>query len=148
MSRQTQIVQAVDVWPGIHSAPHRFGGVEFMLGTREIGHVHGSYLVDITFTNAIRAQLIAEGKADHHHIYPNTGLISFHLNADGDVEHALWLLRLSYLRTLALLRRRGLADPATSGLQIETELAKLAPGDELKSLIITAHDAEDAESGA
>ncbi len=135
MSRQTEIVQAVNAWPGIHSAPHRFGGVEFMLGTREIGHIHGNYLVDITFTNAIRAQLVAEGKAEHHHIYPDTGLISYHISSDKDAYQALWLLRLSYLRTLALLRRRGLADTATASIQIDAELAKLELSQELSALV-------------
>ncbi len=135
MSRKDPITPEVISWPGIHSAPHRFGGVEFMLGTREIGHIHGSHLVDITFTNAIREQLVAQQRADHHHIYPETGLISFHLHSEADVPNALWLLRVSYLRTLTLLRRRGLADPATDGVQLETELARLNLSAGLRALI-------------
>jgi hypothetical protein len=39
------ITEAVSRWEGIAAAPHRFGGVEFLLGRREIGHLHGDYLV-------------------------------------------------------------------------------------------------------
>lgn len=34
-----QIKAAVSAWEGISVRPHRFGGVEYRLGTREIGHV-------------------------------------------------------------------------------------------------------------
>ena len=34
---------------GVKSETHRFGGTEYKLGKREIGHVHGDYLVDIPF---------------------------------------------------------------------------------------------------
>ena len=44
---QDQIAEAVLGWPGVTAAPHRFGGTEYRLGRREIGHVHGDYLVDV-----------------------------------------------------------------------------------------------------
>jgi hypothetical protein len=28
-------------WPGVTVEPHRFGGIEFREGRREIGHLHG-----------------------------------------------------------------------------------------------------------
>jgi hypothetical protein len=28
-------------------APHRFGGVEFRVGRRELGHLHGNRLADL-----------------------------------------------------------------------------------------------------
>lgn len=36
---QQRITDAVLQWPAMTVAPHRFGGVEYQLGTREIGHV-------------------------------------------------------------------------------------------------------------
>ena len=38
---------ALEGWSGITAQPHRFGGTEYRLGRREIGHVHGDHLVDI-----------------------------------------------------------------------------------------------------
>ena len=34
----------VEGWDGVTSRPHRFGGVAFMLGKRELGHIHGDRL--------------------------------------------------------------------------------------------------------
>jgi Family of unknown function (DUF5519) len=31
-----QIAATVESWPGVEAAPHRFGGVEFRLGRREL----------------------------------------------------------------------------------------------------------------
>jgi hypothetical protein len=32
-----RIAAAVMAWPGVERAPHRFGGIEFRLGKRELG---------------------------------------------------------------------------------------------------------------
>ncbi len=46
----------VGSWPGIEAADHRFGGVEFKAGRREIGHVHalpnGGSFADLPFRAA------------------------------------------------------------------------------------------------
>ena len=55
------------------SGKHRFGGKEYNLDKREIGHVHGDYLVDIPFPLKIRNEIIEEGKAEAHHILPESG---------------------------------------------------------------------------
>lgn len=44
---QARIVEEVGTWPGVEVRPHRFGGVEFMVGRREHGHVHGNSLADL-----------------------------------------------------------------------------------------------------
>ena len=36
-------------WPYVTAEPHRFGGVEFRLNKREIGHIHSEGLADIPF---------------------------------------------------------------------------------------------------
>jgi hypothetical protein len=85
-------------WPGVSVAPHRFGGREFQLGKAEIGHVHFWGDVDIPFTRAIRDQLIAEGIAVQHRWLPDSGWVTFHMSDEQDVERAVWLMQLSYLR--------------------------------------------------
>ena len=37
----------VCAWPGVTTGPHRFGGTEFLVNGKEIGHTHGFSLVDI-----------------------------------------------------------------------------------------------------
>ena len=93
---QEKITQAVLTWAGMATAPHRFGGVEYVLGTREIGHIHGDHMVDIPFPKKVRDEIVAAGRAQPHHILPETGWVSFYLRQDVDVEHAIALLHESY----------------------------------------------------
>lgn len=91
-----RIDAAVLGWPGITSQPHRFGGTEYCLGRREIGHVHGDSLVDIPFPKTVRNELIAGGRAEPHHILPVSGWVSIYLRQASDVDRAIELLRHSF----------------------------------------------------
>ncbi|HKW04917.1 MAG TPA: luciferase family protein [Nitrososphaerales archaeon] len=62
----------------------------------EIGHIHGDYRVDISLRMEVRNQLVAEKKAQPHHILPNSGWITFRFKNEKDVEHAIELFKLSY----------------------------------------------------
>lgn len=93
---QTQITQTVTAWEGVTAQPHRFGGVEYRFGTREIGHIHGDHLVDIPFPKKIRDQVVQTGRAQAHHILPESGWISFYLRQPEDVQKAIELLAESY----------------------------------------------------
>ena len=37
---QARITEAVTSWAYVTVQPHRFGGVEYVIGRREIGHIH------------------------------------------------------------------------------------------------------------
>jgi hypothetical protein len=87
---------AVTSWDGITAAPHRFGGTEYTIGRREIGHVHGDWLVDIPFPTRVRNELVQAGRAEPHHILPDSGWVSIFLREPSDVQRAIELLRLSY----------------------------------------------------
>src|SRR5262249_4616957 len=92
-----QIHQAVSAWSGVTAHPHRFGGTEYIYGERrEIGHTHGDQMVDIPFSTRIRAELVAAGRAEPHHILPESGWVSFYLKQEADVKRAIELFRLSY----------------------------------------------------
>ena len=47
-----QIEREVASWEGVTAHPHRFGGVEFRLGRRELGHLHGERWADLPFQQA------------------------------------------------------------------------------------------------
>jgi hypothetical protein len=81
---------------GVTANSHRFGGTEYRIGKREIGHVHGNYLVDIPFPKKIRNEIVSEGLAEPHHILPDSGWVSFYIKSDPDVEKAIDLLKRSY----------------------------------------------------
>ena len=93
---RTTIESHVLTWEGVTSHSHQFGGTEYRLGKRELGHIHGNSLVDIPFPGTIRNQVIAEGKAEPHHILPESGWISLFLREPRHVETAIELFRLSY----------------------------------------------------
>lgn len=90
------IQQAVLSWPGIEAKPHRFGGTEYVIGKREIGHIHGDWLVDIPFPVKVREEVVAAGKAELHHILPDSGWISKYLREPKDVDEAIELFKRSY----------------------------------------------------
>jgi len=96
-----QIHQAVTAWEEVAHAPHRFGGTEFRVGRREIGHVHGDSLVDIPFSLRVRDELVKNGAAEPHHILPKSGWVSVYLRHPGDVDRAIQLLRRCYEIALA-----------------------------------------------
>jgi len=105
-SAQSKITEALTQWANVTVAPHRFGGVEYQLGTREIGHIHGDTLVDIPFPKAIRNELVAASRAIPHHIMPESGWISFYIRQPEDINHAIELLQRSYQIALAQAARR------------------------------------------
>jgi len=102
-----QITAAVLSWEGVTAHAHRFGGTEYRIGRREIGHIHGDYLVDIPFPKKVRDEVVAMGRAQPHHILPESGWISFYLREAGDVERAIALLRQSFELAVAQRARKS-----------------------------------------
>ena len=85
-------------WPEVSARAHRFGGREFQYRGAEIGHAHTGGTVDIPFPRTIRDELLAEGLAEEHRWVPNSGWVTCHVRGEEDFSHAVWLMRLSYLR--------------------------------------------------
>jgi hypothetical protein len=98
MKHRKRLEEEVSAWLGISVHAHRFGGREFRFGSAEVGHVHEGGVVDIPFPRSVRDALLAEGLAEEHRWVPNSGWITFHVRSEEDFDHAVWLLRLSYLR--------------------------------------------------
>lgn len=93
-----QIEREVASWDGVVVKAHRFGGIEFKVGRREIGHLHGSRLADIPFPVSVREQLVAAGKAEPHHVLRQSGWVSYRIRSERDVPAVVELFRLSYER--------------------------------------------------
>ncbi len=92
-----RIRETVSSWDGVEVAPHRFGGIEFRIGRRELGHLHGDRIADLPFPRRIRDELIAEGRARPHHVLPDTGWVTVPV-ASGAVDDVIEIFRLSYDR--------------------------------------------------
>ena len=93
-----ELEHEVSVWPKVSVHPHRFGGREFRFGAAEIGHVHAGGILDIPFTRSIHNALLSEGLAEQHRWRPDSGWVTFRFRDPEELNRALWLLRLSYLR--------------------------------------------------
>ena len=111
-SHMEQVQQEVSSWDGVSVSPHRFGGVEFKLANAEVGHIHQNGLLDIPFPMKLRDQLLLEGLVSKHHVLTDSGWISFRVRSENDVPHAIWLLKLSYLRYV--LKRNNQAKAQTN----------------------------------
>jgi hypothetical protein len=97
-----RLVAEVRSWPGVSTAPHRFGGTAFRFGRGEIGHVHEHGLVDVPFPRPIRDEIVARGDAHPHHTLPSSGWVSWTIGSESDLTHAQELLKRSYVLRLAL----------------------------------------------
>lgn len=93
-----KVAEIVRSWSGVQVVPHRFGGVEFRLGLREIGHIHVGGVADLLVSVRMRRDLVAAGRAQSHHALPHSGWISFRIRSEHDVPAATELFRLNYQR--------------------------------------------------
>src|SRR5437016_10651243 len=123
-----RLEDTVASWSRISVYPHRFGGREFRFANAEVGHVHTGGIVDIPFPRSVRDALLAEGLAEGHRWVPNSGWTTFRVRSEEDLKHALWLMRLSYIR-YAL---KTATDPREM-LEQESEELDLSP--QFKSLL-------------
>ena len=109
-----KIVAAVSAWPGVVAQPHRFGGTEFRVRKREIGHIHGDGLVDVAFPKRVRDDLVAAGLAEPHHVLPESGWVSFQIRRAENVDAAIALLHRSYEIAVEQQARRQGREAAVS----------------------------------
>jgi Family of unknown function (DUF5519) len=99
MSGAGEIINAeLRTWPGVVVETHRFGGLEYLYGRKEMGHVHGDRLADLPFPRRLRDTLIAEGRAEPHHVLPETGWVSRWINSPDDAGAVIALFRINYER--------------------------------------------------
>ncbi len=98
------VARRVGAWPEVTSHPHVFGGVEFRVGRRAIGHLHGlgdrECVADLPFTRAEHDALIAEGRAREHHVVPGSGWVSAPVRTGEEVRSAITLFAMTYARAM------------------------------------------------
>lgn len=87
----------------------------------EVGHIHHGGAVHIPFPNPLHDELLVQELAETHQYAPDR-MVSFRIQSADDVEHALWLMRLSNIRY-------ALKQAAAPGsmLDEESERPKLSP---------------------
>ena len=107
MERETQAMDkvrdAVAAWDGVTVHDHRFGGIEFRVGRRELGHLHRT-IADLPFPRVVRDALVAAGRARPHHVLPESGWITVPMRTESDVANVIDLFRQNYDRTAGVAR--------------------------------------------
>lgn len=100
-------------WPGVTVHDHRFGGLEFRVNGREMGHIHGDELADLPLPKDISRKLIAQGKVSPHHFIPQSGWISYYINGTADIPGLIELFRMQYER-MTSYGKKSKSAPATT----------------------------------
>jgi Luciferase len=123
MNPRIEISEAIErellSWPHVTVGRHRFGGREFRVGKREIGHLHGSVVADLPFPRAIRDELVASGKVSPHHHVPDSGWVSFYFHGEEDIPTALALFRRNYERIHGVVQHQHPTSPQPTSHQKE-----------------------------
>jgi hypothetical protein len=91
------VTREVSAWEGVSVHDHRFGGVEFRVGRRELGHLHPRF-ADLPFTREIRDELVAANRARPHHILPQSGWVTVPMRDAAEIRNVIELFRLNYER--------------------------------------------------
>lgn len=107
MTDSNHLVEALDrellSWDGVSKGEGRFSSTAYLLGRREIGHIHAGRtggVADFGFPRAVRDELLAAGRAEPHHAGVR-GAVSHRLREDGDLPEVIALFRLNYDRLRA-----------------------------------------------
>jgi hypothetical protein len=105
-SPSATITAAALTWPGVEAVPHRFGGTEFRLGRRQLGHLHGDEIADLPLPRGLRDELIASGRARVHRWRPDSGWATIPLTSREAVTDVVDLLHGAYQRAKRAADRR------------------------------------------
>ncbi|MDB4917357.1 MAG: hypothetical protein JWM95_5001 [Gemmatimonadetes bacterium] len=119
-----RVMDEVHRWPGVEMRPHSTStpdgepdGIEFRLFGRQFGHLHSDCGLHLSLTKALKASVLREHLAEPLPAAPNSGWAMFNPIGAADVEHAIWLLRLNYVR----LRRQRLTPAAAASSELLQE---------------------------
>ncbi len=103
-----RITDEVTSWPGVSIGKNARGGEAFVVGRREIGHLHGDHALHTGFPKDTWTELKAEGRITDHPVFPGKpGPAARALRSEQDVDDAIALLRMNYDR---VIERYGLPD--------------------------------------
>jgi hypothetical protein len=70
------IKKELQSWPYVTAEPYRFGGLEFRLNKREMGHIHGDRVADLPLPRDKRDKSVNSGRVSVHHFLAQSGCVS------------------------------------------------------------------------
>lgn len=89
------VVDRVQRWPGV-SIDARPAVTNIVLGRGVLARMHAEGLVEIPFPRPVAEELIAAGRAEHHHVLPDSGWVDYRIRSADDLGPLLELLRLAF----------------------------------------------------
>jgi hypothetical protein len=103
-----RLIEEVTAWPEVTIGEGRFHSTRFLVGRRELGHVHAPSTLDMPLPKQLKAELIERGEAMPHRFTPPTsGWVTMRLDLQDGVDRAIELLRERYEHALAVQARRA-----------------------------------------
>ena len=90
------LINEVSKWPEIEIYAHIYGGTEFRLFNKSIGHIHSNGMLDLPFVKDVRKRLLDENLVQMHHINQTMNWVTKQIDCDDDLKAAKSLLLLSY----------------------------------------------------
>jgi luciferase-like monooxygenase len=129
-----RVMREIRRWPGVQIRPHLNptspdpdDGVEFRFCGRQIGHIHHDCAVHVSFTRALKQMVLEQGLALALEQAGSATWVAYVPETLDDVQRAVWLLRLNYVR----LRRQRLSPDAAAASPLlrehEGALGELTP---------------------
>src|SRR5215831_12772467 len=83
-------------WPCVTTEPRRFGGMEFQVNKREMGHMHDDRVADLPFSMDVRNKLVNSGRVSAHHFLPQSGWVSYWIKGEQDIPNVIELFKMRY----------------------------------------------------
>ena len=65
-----------------------------------VGHLRDGGTLDIPIPKAVHGEILTQGLGEEHRWVPDSGWTTFRMPNADDIEHARWLMRLSYRQSL------------------------------------------------
>lgn len=91
-----EVEETVCGWNDVTSSLHKYGGIQFNVRAHEFGHLHGNGLLDIPVTRAVKNELIKNYAIEDHHVFRDSGWISFWIKTPDDQAIAISILERAY----------------------------------------------------
>jgi len=83
-------------WPYVIAESHKFGGTEFRIDKREMGHIHGDRVADLPFPMGLRNELVNSGRVSPHHFLQQSGWVSYWIKGEEDIPVVVGLFKKRY----------------------------------------------------
>ena len=128
-----RLVDEAANWPHVTVGEHRFGGTEFRVGPREIGHVHQWGMLDVAYLRKLRDVLVEEGLTGVHHLLTESGWTTYRIESADDYDRARWLLRLSYLYHVNVLQHTPAGGEELADVYVAGALEALDPSEDVRA---------------